>query len=233
MNIVMITSGKRQLLLGQSISTLRDSAYKWNDHTLTLVVDGPAFIGVGPIIEETTVINWKSQGASAARNIGAGSIPAYRRHENVCFFDDDVYCCKEWDLRLEEAIAQGGNFFAEATIVSGHAHPFNAGYGKYDLGPAHVEAAAVLSTVNIAMPWKVWDKVGPFIEPGGPGGSEDVDWCRRATKLGYGFAVTDPQCVIHTGLTSSSGKQIVGYEQMVEQNKRLQGLYGIKELRTV
>jgi GT2 family glycosyltransferase len=101
------------------------------------------------------------------------------------------------------------------------------------MGPAHVEAAAVLSTVNIAMPWKVWDKVGPFIEPGGPGGSEDVDWCRRATKLGYGFAVTDPHCVIHTGLVSSSGKQIVGYEQMVEQNKRLQELYGIKELRTV
>jgi GT2 family glycosyltransferase len=78
------------------------------------------------------------------------------------------------------------------------------------------------------MPWSLWDDVGYFTEPGGPGGSEDYDYCMRAKAKGYGFAVTEPQCVIHCGLTSSSGNRIVGYSEMCTHNEQLIRQYGLE-----
>ena len=47
-------------------------------------------------------------------------------------------------------------------------------------------------------------------------------------RRGYGFAVTDPHCIIHTGLTSSRGQQIVCYEHVMARNQVLVKLYGLE-----
>lgn len=48
------------------------------------------------------------------------------------------------------------------------------------------------------LPRRVWDEVGPLDE-GFDGGCEDVDWCRRAARLGYRAAVNERSFVFHFG----------------------------------
>lgn len=225
MNIVLITTLARIDTVVQSLQSLTDNAVDPDRHDMVLVFDGPEIDMVptpkGPC--QLIVTEKDKVGASRSRNIGASSIPKYRRQSHVMFIDDDVYMCPHWDEKLELALSVYDN-----SVVSGHAHPFNLPTGEMRHKGVSVQSAGVLSTVNMCMPWEIWDDVGWFVEPGGAGGSEDVEWSGRATKKGYGLLVTEPQCVIHTGLTSSNGKQIVGYDQMVEQNKRLVGHYRLE-----
>jgi len=224
-NIILITTGERPGLLEQTLSSMYNNAS--NTHSLTIVWDNVSGLwNAGPARHgpATVIVNPNPQGASASRNIGASSIPEYRRHGYVMFVDDDVYMLPGWDeklIRAEKRLDQGN----AGVVLSGHAHPFNHSLGLYSLDNCDVQAAGVLSTVHLFMPWDIWDTVGFFIEPGGPGGSEDVEWCARATKLDYGLAVTDPMCVIHCGLTSSHGKQIVGYALMMKMNRELNKTY--------
>jgi len=230
-DIVLITTGKRPEMLEQTLKSLQINAV--HEHSLTLVWDGHPHES-----DLARADNWnlwrngtflivtpEPQGASASRNIGASSIPKYRQHEYVMFVDDDVYMLPGWDARLKTALEASSH----GAALSGHAHPFNRSLGEYRL-PRHIQtvilqAAGVLSTVHLIMPWGTWDAVGYFVEPGGPGGSEDVEWCARATEQGFGLAVTDPMCVIHCGLTSSGGEQIVGHDLMVEMNEDLNKTY--------
>src|SRR3990167_8053622 len=220
MNIIVLTTGKRSNLLKQSIKSLQENAANWASHTLTIAIDGVGIDCDIPMpVKYTSIFCAERPGASATRNIGASSIPKYKRQEYVCFFDDDVYSCPGWDRQLEEVLKHA------SCAASGHAHPYN----HTILGPCKGGLfTTVLSTVNIACSWVMWDDVGWFAEPGGPGGSEDVDWCARATKKVYGLAVTVPQCVIHTGVTSSSGKPIVGADLVMARNRELEKLYSIE-----
>jgi hypothetical protein len=78
------------------------------------------------------------------------------------------------------------------------------------------------------MPWSIFDEVGPWDEPGGAGASEDYKLCMRARdNYSYGFAVTEPQCIIHTGLHDNSGQAIVGYDLLHQQNQKLEAYYGL------
>ncbi len=162
-------------------------------------------------------------GASRGRNIGASSIPKYRRQQRVCFFDDDVWLAKGWDTAIEQVLDA-----VPGCVVSAYAHPFNHPLGLYDIGGVQFHAAGVLSTVNMAMSWEMWDDIGFFQEPGGASGSEDVAFCRTAIEKGYGLATTHPHRLIHTGLVSSKGERIVGYELLQEQNKKLEEVYGVR-----
>ncbi len=224
MNIVLITTGNRQSLLNQSLHSMERNAGDWPKHTLTIVADD---FKAGIDCLATVIFNPKSQGASACRNIGASSIPKYRRQEYVCFFDDDVYCTPGWDRQIEDALKHSKSTRPVAAVVSGHAHPYN--HTILDDRHHHgYQLTNVLSTVNIVCDWGIWDIVGFFAEPGGPGGSEDVDWCARATRKGYDLAVTAPQCVLHTGLSSSSSKPIVGADSVAANNHQLERLHNIK-----
>lgn len=213
----------RTPLLWQTLDSLIKNATNPKNHTFTMTFDNGALEEWGSMNGGTWIFNGAKPGASACRNIGAASIPPYRRQDRVVFFDDDIYACPGWDTMLEHAL----DAFPDL-VVSGHSHPFNQSIAKCRKDGLELDAAAVLSTVNIATPWHIWDQVGPFAEPGGPGGSEDVEWCARAAELGIGFAVTSPQCILHCGLTSSAGTQIVGHDLMVEQNNKLIEQYGLK-----
>lgn len=214
-----------------------------DSHTVTIVLDkleigAEKFVDFGDRV--TLIDNGIRQGASASRNIGAGSIPKHRRHEHVLFLDDDVYMCPNWDARLEELASHRNLDFPDLdypddykpnSIISGYSHPFNhCSDGRMvvsEYGWKLYGIPLVISSVAMMMPWSVFDDVGPWDEPGGPGGSEDYALCMRAKDKGYGFAVTVPHCVIHTGLFSSKGEQIVGYNELAEQNQKLLNRHGL------
>lgn len=238
MDIVLITAGTRTNLLNQTLTSLVENAVDWKKHTLTIVIDGlseallnltEGELGKPP---NTWIVNLEKQGASACRNIGAGSIPRYRRQQIVMFSDDDVYYCPKWDQLLEETMED-----LPDSAISGHQHPYNLAERKlvWAADPVHgigsksraVDVPLLISSVHMVMTWETWDKVGYFMEPGGPGGGEDYQWCMKAKKYGIGFAVTVPMCAIHCGLTNSRGEKLVGYELMVDQNNLLMAQYGI------
>src|SRR3990167_2444783 len=121
-DICMISSGSRPKLLEQSLRTLKENAESWPSHSLTLVMDGCSVVDVcaaAGVVPNRIIINPERQGASRSRNIGAASTPAYLRKDAVCFFDDDVYCTSEWDVRLARVLSDS------MCAVSGHAHPYN------------------------------------------------------------------------------------------------------------
>ncbi len=226
-DVVMITTATRGDLLEQSIRTVRENTS--NPIRLTIVVNSAERTVAWSNEASTTSILTGPVGASAARNIGAGSIPRYRRGSHVLFLDDDVYMCSDFDERMIGLSSHLGDRY----IVSGYSHPFNHAESVYephniDNGGIHYGRPLVISSVCMMMPWSIFDEVGPWDEPGGPGGSEDYAICMRAKAKGYGFAVTEPQCCIHTGLRSSTGKPIVGYDQLVAQNEKLIQLYGLE-----
>src|SRR3990167_4417295 len=100
MNIVLITAGRRWEILKQSITSMVNNSVDWPKHELIVSVDcwTPTMEQLEWITRYCArfIIN-RQLGASAARNIGASSVPKYRRQEYVCFFDDDVYCVPGWD----------------------------------------------------------------------------------------------------------------------------------------
>ncbi len=222
-DVILVTTATRDDLLDQSMRTIRHNAV--GDIHLTTVVNSPERTIAWSNEPVTTSILTGPVGASDARNRGASSIPKYARGSHVAFFDDDVFCLKGWDQTLLDL-----SHALPGALVSGTGHPFNHGKLHIDedgVIPPHTKPL-VISTTCFFMPWSMWDYVGYFALPGGPGGSEDYDWCMRASKLGYGFAVSHEHCVIHTGLTSTTGKQIVGYGEMVQQNERLITQHGLK-----
>lgn len=242
MNIIIITSGKRPELLRQTLESIQHNCANINNHTITLVVDGPRwqFLEGIPTIGMTVIVNPESCGASRSRNIGAGSIPKYRRQDHVMFLDDDVYMCNKWDEKLLElATAKDLDFsdtefpanYKPNSIISGYSHPFNQcsdGRMVTEYGWRLYGIPLVISSVAMMMPWTVFDDVGPWNEPGGPGCSEDYAISMRAKEKGYGFAVTSPHCAIHTGLISSKGEPIVGYKELCEQNDKLLDFHNIR-----
>jgi hypothetical protein len=224
LDIIIITTNSRPPLLNQTLASMVFNAKHGREHTITMVVDGSQCPSRLSVLEcDTVICNHSKEGASASRNIGASSIPRYRRQRHVMFCDDDCYFCPGWDALLLNTM----DAILASTIVSGHAHPFNLSERRTEDG-IEVDVPLLISTVHMVMPWEIWDRVGYFVEPGGPGGSEDFDYCTRARKLGIGFAVTVPMCVIHTGLTSSAGKQIVGYEVMVKRNEQIIAQHGLE-----
>lgn len=238
MNIVMITTYRRPLLFQQTVASLLNNAADRKSHHLTVVFDlQDEHDETPPMYNDVSIVLTK-YGASRARNIGAGSIPRYRRQEHVLFLDDDVYLCDKWDERLNSLANWAPN-----AIISGYSHPFN--HCEPKIGHNIIERDSegsvkimeevrygeplVISSVAMMMPWSVFDYVGPWDEPGGPGGSEDFALCMRARdKFGYRFAVTDPQCVIHTGLMSSGDTAIAGYKELCEQNDKLLDFWNIR-----
>lgn len=221
-DVVLITTRAREDLLHQSMTSLIDNAADRNSYELTIVWDGE-MLAYGkhlPRPNSTLIINRTRYGASASRNIGASSIPRYRRQKYLLFLDDDVWLAPEYDktlIEMSEALPRH--------MVSLYGHPYNH---EEDCGNSIAKFPLLISSVCVFMTWEAWDEIGFWLEPGGPSASEDFEYCSRAKKLGYGFAVSKPHRLIHCGLTASNGNKIVGYDLLVEQNKRLVEQYGVK-----
>src|SRR5262245_1799757 len=92
----MITNGKRLELARQSQDSLCGNAKNHDSYNMIIVCDGWAPEG-RPTDWITYISAPPYSGASRCRNIGASSIPRYRRGQYVMFVDDDVYMCPGWD----------------------------------------------------------------------------------------------------------------------------------------
>lgn len=219
-DVVMITTDSRPELLDQSVMSLVNNAANWRQCKLTIVGDNTSARPFNEFEPDMTILHSKRQGASASRNIGASSIPRYRRQKYVIFSDDDCYYVKDWDLRYVEVAER-----LPRHLISAYGHPYNQ---EEDRGVDGVKFPLLVSSVCPMMTWEAFDEIGYWAEPGGPSASEDYEYCQRAMRLGYGFAVLNPQRVIHTGLISSRGDKIVGYDSLKSQNSRLEETYNIK-----
>lgn len=237
-DVVLISTYGRPELFKQTVVSMKANAADWPHCRLAVVFNekNPDRFLYSMRDEYDTMIACGNVGASAARNIGASSIPKYRRGEYVMFCDDDCYFAPSWDEKLLALASR-----LTKSIISGHAHPYNGSelmsahvpYPNYtDMTPQSIDFAEplVISTVNMLMPWSLWDDVGFFVEPGGAGGSEDYDYCMRAKAKDYGFGVTEPQIVLHTGITSSNGRPIVGQKEVIENNRKLIEIHGLKDV---
>ena len=227
MNIIMITTISRPELLKQSLDSLEKNSADWSKHHLTLVVDGagvrfPKNYYPYPVPAKTTIKLYEQEGASRARNVGAGSVPKHARHHDVLFLDDDVWMAPGWDTALEKI-----SEYVLCGIASPYGHPFNQ-EEQPRVADHPYRVPLVISSVAMAMNWKLFDEIGPWDEPGGPGASEDYAICMRAKALEYGFVVTYPHFCLHTGLTSSKGEPIVGADLEREQNEKLLEFYGMQ-----
>lgn len=222
MNLIVISTGSRPALLRQTLTSLRLNAADWSHHHLTVVLDGRVSVEVRNLVEDsaadTIIINQKRVGASRSRNIGASSIPVYLRQRDVMFCDDDVAFAYHWDAAIDRVATEfRENQFADF-LISPYGHPYNL---ERDCLSPNMRLPTVLSSVAMMMPWRVWDRIGPWDEPGGSGCSEDVAICARANVLDMAMAVTSPHAAIHCGLTSSNGKPIVGSRELASMNDAL------------
>ncbi len=229
-DVILITTGSRPALLKQSLRSLSENKHDHSTFSLRIVwdcqfnqVQQPSEEMHHLLISYGDVITLRQSGASRARNIGAGSIPRYRRQQWIMFCDDDCYFTRDWDRKLLE-LAE----LLPRAIISGHNHPYNNCVSRVSSFGLKWDEPLVISTVNMLMGWEIFDEVGPFDEPGGSGGSEDYALCMRAQKKGYGFAVTHEQCILHTGITSSNGTPIIGADLVKGNNARLEKLYGLE-----
>jgi hypothetical protein len=66
-----------------------------------------------------------------------------------------------------------------------------------------------------AIPREAWEIVGPLDETLRPAYYEDVDWCLRATDVGYALALVD-DCCRHLGGASSTREELL---RMLETNR--------------
>lgn len=226
MNLIVISTGSRPALLRQTFESMRQNAADWSKHATTLVLDGclenvvETWKACAP---NSTIVNSQRRGASASRNIGAGSIPRESRHQQVMFVDEDCFFTKDWDEQYDDTFMKLNPY--HFGCVSGYAHPFNH---PTDTHYPTFDETDVISTVAMAMTWRLWDVTGQHFElPGGAGGSEDYEFCQRAKAAGAKMAITKPMCVLHTGLTSSTGKPIVGARELEALNHSLVLQHGL------
>lgn len=82
----------------------------------------------------------------------------------------------------------------------------------YELGM--VFPVYALASQSMLMDWETWDKYGPFCDT--PAGkvcqSEDVDFSNRVRAAGYKVGVISPALLVNTGITTSFGEKIPGWE---------------------
>ena len=65
-----------------------------------------------------------------------------------------------------------------------------------DTDPA-LKPSGILAFIGLALTREVWDEVGALDESFEGYGCEDIDWCRRADQLNYGFGVTKLVQITH------------------------------------
>ncbi len=135
----------------------------------------------------------EKQGAAEARNRGVAETTA----PVVLFLDCDCVPAANW---LEMALAQadlgdvvGGQIsvFDETPAPRSGAEAFETVFA-FD-NRAYVERKGFSVTANLVTRRDVFEATGPFVA----GLSEDLDWCRRATALGFSLAYAEAMQVAH------------------------------------
>ena len=145
---------------------------------------------IGP---HATLVVCEERGAGPARNAGA----ARATHETLVFIDSDCVADAGW-------LAAGIRALAEADLVGGRMTVFPRDAAAVT-GPEafeqefafknrdYVEKKGFTVTANLFTTKRVFAHVGPFRTQV----SEDMDWCHRATALGYRLVYAAEATVAH------------------------------------
>lgn len=161
-----------------------------------IVVDNnstESLAGVQAIWPDLRIVVEPRKGAAEARNRGVAETTAPR----LFFLDCDCVPQEDW-LATARAISMqadviGGRIsvFDETPAPRNGAQGFEAVFA-FD-NRAYVETKGFSVTANLLTHRDVFRVTGPFIH----GLSEDLDWCRRATALGYRLIYADQLRVSH------------------------------------
>ena len=213
MKIVLITRDRPELTR-QTIETIKANAADWSKHILVVVWDGPE--------EELPYFGYfctgKQLGVGGAKNFGVKTHEAFEQlqpDDLLMFTDNDMYYLKDWDSKLEAAVAS-------ATQLGGWKHPYHEGITFTTMAPTsgigpHIDLQKVDAVTGncFIIKYSDWLKYGPFDANAiGPGQSEDYALSQKIKAGGGVVATLDPPVAIHCGLRNSVGEPAVGWLEM-------------------
>lgn len=139
------------------------------------------------------IVTEMQKGAAHARNRGVGETTA----PLIFFLDCDCVPAPDWLSTAIQVVARadlvGGrvNVFDETPPPRTGAQAFEAVFA-FD-NRSYVERKGFSVSANLLTRREVFEAVGPFVN----GLSEDLEWCRRATTMGYRLAYADDLIVGH------------------------------------
>jgi GT2 family glycosyltransferase len=139
------------------------------------------------------IISEPRKGAAHARNRGVAATTA----PLLFFLDCDCIPAPDWlsmafaALRRADLIGGRVDVFDETPPPRTGAQAFEAVFAFDNRG--YVERKGFSVSANLLTRRDVFEAVGPFVH----GLSEDLDWCRRATAMGYRLAYADDLVVSH------------------------------------
>jgi len=162
-----------------------------------IVSDNNSTCGLAAVVEacegSAQVVSAPKQGAAEARNVGV----SVALGETLAFIDSDCRPAPEW---LESGVrALDNNDIAGGQMVVVVEDPRRLTYAEaYELVFAfnnrrYIEDEGYGVTANMFTRQDVFKKVGPFRG----GVAEDLDWGRRATRLGFRTRYVEDAVVAH------------------------------------
>lgn len=139
------------------------------------------------------IVTETRKGAAEARNRGVAATTAAR----LFFLDCDCVPDADW-LATALQIAPRADIIGGSIAVFDETAPPRSGAQAFEAvfafdNRAYVEQKGFSVTANLLTRRDVFATTGPFVH----GVSEDLDWCRRATKQGYGLIYADDLRVSH------------------------------------
>ncbi len=212
-NIVTLTRN-RPRLVQQFLQSLY-STLGHKEFNLTIVdddSDGPASI----ILRSFTASNlfvldvWNSgHNLAMLKNLGTNaSALRWGKGDWLYLGDSDTMFLDGWAKALIGKAIQSEP--GEFVLWGGQNHPFLHPESEFNPG---LWETKMLDGPSWLMRWETWDRMGGLRSTApGPGQSEDSEFCLRVSASGGRIGVLVPNVVLHTGLTNSLGKDIVGRE---------------------
>jgi GT2 family glycosyltransferase len=169
-----------------------------NEQVELLVVDNSSTVSLTSVYErfpDLRIIAEPRKGAANARNRGVAETSA----PLLLFIDSDCLAAEDWvtmgitALSRSNADLVGGRveIFDETPPPRSGAEAFETVFA-FDI-KAYVEKKGFCGSGNLVTTREVFSATGPFMH----GLSEDLDWCRRATALGFRLAYDDNLRVGH------------------------------------
>lgn len=182
--------------LRECLSCLRAQTFD-PQHYEIIVSDNNSTCGLSAVSEAcdryARVVSAKKQGAGEARNSGV----AHAQGQLLAFIDSDCRPAPDWLQRGTEALRSadvvGGRIIVgvedPTSLTSAEAYELVFAFNNR----RYVEDEGFSVTANMFTRRDVFDTVGPFRV----GVSEDIDWGRRATALGYRIEYCADAVVVH------------------------------------
>ena len=172
------------------------------------------------------------------------------KHDYICYINDDMYCCPEWDKALAEEIKiiNTDNFMLSATLVepveTGNKCVIVKDYGRdtetFKEKQLLEEYASLHKNDWNGSTWPpniihrtMWDKIGGFSEAFSPGMSSDDDFSMKMWQHGCRYFKGIGKSLVYHFMSKSTGRIIKndGRMQFLQKWKMKQSTFNTYYLR--